>query len=238
MPSSEGLSLFFELTVELEGPVEPSSGFVINVLDIDKQVRKFAVPVFAKCIRQLFHKRKYISFSQIQQLLKKSSRCLEGRFGKAKLRRLTLSLNPLRKIGLDLQEEKMVYFSEKFEFAATHTLWNTKFSKQKNFQMFGKCANKSGHGHNYIVEVIIETAPGKKRFRIADFEKIVTGKLISILDHKNLNKDVPYFSKVIPTVENLAVFGFNKLAGSFKDAKLHCVTIWETDKTFCSYYGQ
>ena len=238
MPASEGLALFFEVTVELQGPVEPSTGFVINVLDIDKQVRKFAVPVFARRIRELFNKRKYIGFSEIQEILRKSSRSLEGKFGSAGLCRLTLSLNPFRKIAIDLQEEKMVYFSEKFEFAATHTLWNRKFSKQKNVLVFGKCANPNGHGHNYIVEVTIKTEPDKERFHISDFEKIVTGQLISILDHKNLNKDVRYFSKVIPTVENLAVFGWNKLAGGFNEAKLHCVTIWETDKTFCSYYGE
>ena len=62
----------------------------------------------------------------------------------------------------------MYYFSEKFEFAATHTLWNEKLSEEENFDAFGKCANPAGHGHNYIVEVTAAnedgTAFGSGRF--------------------------------------------------------------------------
>jgi 6-pyruvoyl-tetrahydropterin synthase len=58
------------------------------------------------------------------------------------------------------------------------------------------------------------------------------------VDHKNLNVDVAEFGKTNPTVENIAVFAWNKLAGKFSKAELHCVTVWETDKTYCSYCGQ
>jgi 6-pyruvoyltetrahydropterin/6-carboxytetrahydropterin synthase len=66
----------------------------------------------------------------------------------------------------------------------------------------------------------------------------VDDELIKPVDHKNLNVDVPYFAKAIPTVENIAAFAWEKLVGKFGEAVLHCITIWETDKTFCSYYGQ
>ncbi|MHC4360638.1 MAG: 6-pyruvoyl trahydropterin synthase family protein, partial [Planctomycetota bacterium] len=60
---------------------------------------------------------------------------------------------------------------------------------------------------------------------------------IALVDHKNLNADVEYFAKAIPTVENIAVFAWDRLVDNLADTKLHCVTVWETDKTCCSYYG-
>jgi len=138
---------------------------------------------------------------------------------------------------VDCEDCKMIYFSEKFEFAATHKLWNEQFSSQCNFEVFGKCANPNGHGHNYVVEVTVKLPTDKDNFRIGEFEKIVDNELIKLLDHKNLNLDVDEFSKTNPTVENIATFAWSKLAGKFGEAKLHCITVWETDKTCCSYYG-
>jgi len=67
----------------------------------------------------------------------------------------------------------MVYFSEKFEFAAMHKLWNDDFSEERESRVFGKCANPAGHGHNYIVEVTIKMPARKNGFQISDFERVV-----------------------------------------------------------------
>ena len=159
------------------------------------------------------------------------------KFGKAILSDVSLKLNPFRKVALDCEDDKMIYFSEKFEFAATHKLWNDEFSRERNFEIFGKCANPSGHGHNYVIEVTVKMPADEQAFQIGVFEKTVDEELIKLIDHKNLNADLAYFSETIPTVENIGVFAWNKLAGKFSNAKLHCVTVWETEKTYCSYYG-
>ncbi len=236
-PAGEGLAIFLELSVEIAGEVEPATGFVVNVADIDKNVREFAIPVFAGQIRQDFSRAKHIGLSILAELLKTAWNILADKFGTAQLSKLSLKLNPFRKMAIDLKDPEMIYFSEKFEFAAMHKLWNDDFSEQQNLEVFGKCANPAGHGHNYIVEVTIKTPTGKDGFHICDFEKIVDNELIQFLDHKNLNADVSHFSKTIPTVENITVFAWNKLQGKFPQAVLHCVTVWETDKTYCSYFG-
>jgi len=236
-PAGEGLSIFLELSVELVGSVEPSTGFVINVTDIDRAVRQFVVPIFAEAIRADFHKAKHIGLSAIAELLRQAFGELTNKFGRSQLSRLSLKLNPFRKVAIDLKDLTMIYFSEKFEFVASHKLWNDNFSRQRNFEVFGKCANPAGHGHNYIVEVTIKKPAGESNFCIGDFEKIVDDELINVLDHKNLNVDVAYFSKTNPTVENIASFAWNSLAGRFGEASLHCVTVWETDRTYCTYYG-
>jgi len=236
-PAGEGLSIFLELSVELDGAVEPSTGFVVNVSDIDRQVCESVVPIFAERIRADFHKAKHISLSEVAVLLRSSWSRLADKFGKARLSRLGLKLNPFREVAMDSKDTGLIYFSEKFEFAAMHKLWNDDFSEQRNFELFGKCANPTGHGHNYVVEIAIKRRVGDNAFSIADFEKIVDDELIKVVDHKNLNVDVPEFNKLNPTVENIATFAWGKLAGKFNPATLHCVTVWETDRTYCSYYG-
>ena len=236
-PAGEGLSIFLELSVELAGTVEPSTGFVVNVSDIDRHVRAFVVPIFTERICADFHKGKHIGLSDIAELLKAAWSRLADKFGKAQLSRLSLKLNPFREVAMDIKNTGSFYFSEKFEFAAMHKLWNDKFDEQRNFDLFGKCANPTGHGHNYIVEITIKKPIVDSLFSIAAFEKIVDEELIKVVDHKNLNVDVPEFGRINPTVENIAAFAWNKLVGKFSQATLHCVTVWETDRTYCSYYG-
>ncbi len=247
-PAGVGLSLFFELGIELAGAVDPVTGLIVNVSDIDEKVRQCAVPVFAERIRAGYRAAGHISYCELAEMLKSAWAKLADKFGRAKLNRLSLKLNPFRTLAVSLPAGRqasakedgpncaMVYFSEKFEFAAAHKLWNEQFSEQQNIDAFGKCANPTGHGHNYVVEVTVKHPAGQD-LRTGDFEKVVHQGLIKVVDHKNLNVDVPEFQQANPTVENIAVFAWNKLVGRFGAATLHCVTVWETDKTYSSYYG-
>ncbi|MBN1972693.1 MAG: 6-carboxytetrahydropterin synthase [Sedimentisphaerales bacterium] len=240
MPSGEGLAIFFELSVELAGEIDHATGFVVNVAEIDSKVRQHAVPVFISKVKENFCMAEHISLFTVTEILHLSWNQLEGIFVPARLNKLSLKLNPFRKIMICSEDSDMVFFSEKFEFAATHKLWNNDFTDVQNRKIFGKCANPTGHGHNYVVEVTVKMPVSGKDFSIGDFEKIVDSELISLIDHKNLNLDIEYFKSVIATVENIAVFAWEKLVKKFPaSAKggLHCVTVWETDKTSCSYYG-
>ena len=236
-PAGEGLSIFFELSVELSGEVEPATGFVVNIVDIDSTVREFVVPIFARRIREDFRIGKHIGLFGIVELLRSCWGQLANKFDAARMSKLTLKLNPFREVAVDGEDCKMIYFSEKFEFAATHRLWNEDFSDERNLQLFGKCANPAGHGHNYVVEVTVKVPAEKSSLRISDFERIVDEEIISVLDHKNLNAEIAEFGKTNPTVENIAVFAWERIVGKFEEAALHCITVWETDKTYCSYYG-
>ena len=236
-PAGEGLAIFLELSVEVIGKVDPDTGFVVNVADIDRNVRLFAVPVFVERIREDFQSARHVTLFAVAELLGSAWDRLTDKFGRARLNKLSLKLNPSRIVAIDSKDIDMVYFSEKFEFAATHKLWNEDFSEEKNLEVFGKCANPTGHGHNYIVEVTIKIPESGNSFHIGDFERIVDNELIKIVDHKNLNLDVDYFSGANPTVENITSFTWSKLVGKFGRSSLHCVTVWENDKTFCSFYG-
>ncbi|MBN1803889.1 MAG: 6-carboxytetrahydropterin synthase [Sedimentisphaerales bacterium] len=234
-PTSTGLALYFSLWVELESLANPDTGFVVNVSDIDKIIREKTIQLFSGFVK----KHPNGSFEEIAKLLSNVWKTIENDFLPAKVDSLILELMPGRKLGIKEREGNMLYYSEKFEFAASHTLWNDKFSDEENFNLFGKCANKCGHGHNYIVEVTVKSTQQsrdrKRAVKAGDFEQIVDKHFISIVDHKNLNADVKHFKKTNPTVENIAEFAFKSLKEKFKPFKLDCVTVWENDRTFCSY---
>jgi len=236
-PAGEGLGIFLELTIELVGPVATRTGLLVNVSDIDRTVRQFAVPVFVSRIRTHLRQGEHIDLHAAAQMLWSACERLRDKFEAARVDALTVKLNPFRMLAMDTKEPGLMYFSEKFEFAATHKLWSDGFSEQQNLEVFGKCANPTGHGHNYIVEVTIKTPADGPAFKIGEFERVVDSQLMQLVDHKNLNVDVPTFSTKAPTVENIAIFAWEHLAGSFAPAQLHCITVWESDRTYCSYCG-
>ncbi len=236
-PAGEGLAVFLQLDVEIVGPVKPDTGFVINVTEIDKVAREYTVPVLAEQIRILHRQGRHIGLDSVVQMLALARERLTGKFGDARVYSLTLKLNPFRKITMDPKEPSVIYFSEKFEFAAMHKLWNDRFSEEQNFDIFGKCANPAGHGHNYIVEITVKMPVDEGGFQIGRFQQVVDSELIALVDHKNLNADVAEFQKKIPTIENLATFAWARLVGKFGPAALHCVTVWESDRTYCTYCG-
>jgi len=236
-PCGEGLALFLELTVEIVGPVDGDTGFVVNVMDMDKAARALVVPVIADRIRRCYREARHMGFDALGELLVAAGERLAGQFGEARVDRLVLKLNPNREIAMEAKEPGALYFSEKYEFAAMHKLWNDRFSEEENFAVFGKCANPTGHGHNYVVEITVATGAGAKGFQTGRFQETVDAELIEVVDHKNLNTDVPEFGERIPTVENLATFAWERLVGKFGVARLHRVTVWESDRTYCTYQG-
>jgi len=236
-PAGEGLALFLELTIELVGPVAPETGFVVNVMEMDRIARQSAVPVFAQGVRDRYRCGCPVGLDLVVQMLGQAQQQLAGRFGDAEVDRLILNLNPYRKLTMDSKEPHVLHFSEKFEFAAMHKLWNDAFSEQRNFEVFGKCAHPTGHGHNYIVDVTVSMPASAARFETGRFQQTVETELISLLDHKNLNADLDEFREVIPTVENLAAFAWRRLVGKFDPVQLHSVTVWESDRTYCTCSG-
>ena len=237
-PCGEGLCFYFSLWVDLESALDPETGFVVNVSEIDKVVRQKAFPIFNDSISSSIKQGRPMSVTNLVAVLKSCFKDINQSFETQQLVRLQLELNPFRRISIQAEEAEMFTFSEKFEFAAMHQLWNECFDKKKNFELFGKCANPAGHGHNYILEVSVSrSVASNDDGGICEFENVVEENFLKLVDHKNLNVDVEGFESLNPTVENLAYFAWKKLAGKFKESKLVEITVWENDRTYCSYSG-
>lgn len=233
-PAGQGLAIFLELGVSLKHTVNADTGFVINVIDIDSYVRQFAVPVFVDFISKQYAKSSHISLVHLKTLLSETFSVLKQKFVPCTLTKLDLKLTPFRTMTMKSESSKTVFYSEKFEFAAMHKLWNERFTTEENIKAFGKCANASGHGHNYWIEVTVQTDT-LDQFNNIEFEKIVNDRFIDLMDHKNLNADVPHFKTHIPTIENISQYAWQCLNSYFRQCQLDSVTVWESDRTCCTY---
>jgi len=235
-PCVEGLGLYLALWVDLESRLNPDTGFVVNVSEIDKIVRQKAIPIFTQEISDAYIQQKTVSLSNLVSILKCCWKEIQQGFQAKKLTRLCLELNPFNTISIHTEDAGMLTYTEKFEFAAMHRLWNEKFDAAKNTELFGKCANPAGHGHNYVLEVQVQCqTPLLDTGWKEDYQKVIKEEFLDSVDHKNLNEDVPEFQSLNPTVENLSFLAWKKLAGKLKRVKLVKVTVWENDRTFCSF---
>jgi 6-pyruvoyltetrahydropterin/6-carboxytetrahydropterin synthase len=137
----------------------------------------------------------------------------------------------------------MIILKRHFSFCASHRLYNPQWSEEENKKIFGKCAGKNGHGHNYKLEVAItgDIDPHTGMiFHLQYLCDLVNNAVVNDLDHKHLNMDVPWLANKIPTTEILAVEIFKILDEKFKcknKSKLCGVTVWETEKNIVTVHG-
>jgi 6-pyruvoyltetrahydropterin/6-carboxytetrahydropterin synthase len=116
------------------------------------------------------------------------------------------------------------------------------WSDEENQKVFGKCSNPNWHGHNYVLWVTIKGEPSPEHgfvMNINILKQIILEKVISKIDHKNINLEVPFMKERIATTENLAVAIWNELELPIKieGASLHCIKIEETENNSIEYYG-
>ena len=125
----------------------------------------------------------------------------------------------------------VVRLTRRYRFAASHRLDTAALSPEENRKLYGKCNNPYGHGHDYVLDVILEGQPdgnGQLVDRRA-VDELVSGQVLARLDHRNLNVDLPEFAGVIPTTENLAFLIRDALASQWTlPARLAAVRISET----------
>jgi 6-pyruvoyltetrahydropterin/6-carboxytetrahydropterin synthase len=132
--------------------------------------------------------------------------------------------------------------SKKVEFSASHICRAPGLSDLENERVYGAAANPLGHGHNYVVEVAIEGDPDPVTGMILDLKKlkdVIDDKVINIYDHRLLNREVSPFNQIVPTVENIAIDIWNRLAPNIDGrARLHSVRVHETGELFAEYRGE
>lgn len=134
--------------------------------------------------------------------------------------------------------EDMIELTQQFEFSAAHRLHCDSLSDDANVQMFGKCNNPEGHGHNYVVEVSVAANVDSDDGQVMPLDQLesqVKRLVIDRLDHKHLNRDVDYFAEVNPSVENIAAAIFGWLKGEMGNARLTRVKVFETPKTWAEF---
>jgi len=134
--------------------------------------------------------------------------------------------------------------SKKVEFSASHICRSAQLSDEENERVYGAASNPLGHGHNYIVEVAIEGEPEPVTGMILDLKHlkdILEARVLSVYDHRLLNREVEPFDRIVPTVENMAIDIWNRLEphiDSTGRARLFSVRVHETNELFVEYRGE
>ena len=137
----------------------------------------------------------------------------------------------------------LVYLTRRENFNAAHQLWVQAWSEEKNFEVFGKCANKNFHGHNYDLMITIKGKPDPVTGFIMDakkLSKIIKKEVCDVLDHTNMNLDDNFLPPgVLPTTENLVYYIWQQIAPHLDaNCALHCVKLYETRNIWAEYYGE
>lgn len=135
----------------------------------------------------------------------------------------------------------MVLLTRKAEFSAAHFYYNEAWSQQENERVFGKCANRNGHGHNYTLEVTVAGEVDAVSGFVVDLKalkEILNREVVEVYDHRHLNLEVPEFRSTIPTTENIAIAVWNRLSGKIPGARLHRVRVYEMPDLFADYCGE
>ncbi len=139
----------------------------------------------------------------------------------------------------------MVLVSRKEHFNAAHKLYNPNWSREKNEEVFGLCANENWHGHNFEMIVTVKGYPHPDTGYVIDLKKLsdlIKVEITDKVDHKNLNLDVPFMKGIIPSCENIVAQFWKILAPKIGEitpnAMLDNIKLFETPRNFVEYRGR
>jgi 6-pyruvoyltetrahydropterin/6-carboxytetrahydropterin synthase len=135
----------------------------------------------------------------------------------------------------------MVYLTRLEHFNAAHKLYNPNWTREKNDEVFGMCANDNWHGHNFDLYVTVKGEPDADTGFLMDVKnlsKLIKIYVIEKVDHKNLNMDVDFLKGKMCSTENLAIGIWNELQPHLPaNVQLHCVKLYETPRIYVEYFG-
>jgi 6-pyruvoyltetrahydropterin/6-carboxytetrahydropterin synthase len=215
------------LRLTITGPVDPVTGYLCDIRELDRAMRE-AIDAFLAAGGN--------GLPRYDGLLAGIRGQLPGRLPDGvEPVQIALVVSPCLSLAIDQKEPAMVQWTQQFEFSAAHRLHCAELSDDENRQLFGKCNNPAGHGHNYVVEVTGKFSGGKRGaepFSPPEFEREVRRLVIDRLDHKHLNMDIAEFKGRNPSVENIATTIWSWLDRKLPGLELVKVRVYETPKTW------
>jgi 6-pyruvoyltetrahydropterin/6-carboxytetrahydropterin synthase len=135
-----------------------------------------------------------------------------------------------------------VYITRRETFNAAHKLWQPTWSDEKNNEVFGRCANKNWHGHNFVLFVTVCGDPDPETgfvMNLKDLSTIIKQEVTEKLDHKNLNLDVPFLEGIMTSTEHSVIASWKILEPKIAEygAELSKLKLVETENNFVEYFG-
>jgi 6-pyruvoyltetrahydropterin/6-carboxytetrahydropterin synthase len=266
-PSSRGLARYYEFDVVCRGPADPKTGYLVNIHEVDSAVRTIVVPRLIDACNHRPETDPAVLlpelFTGLDTQLNGIAHSIRWRLNPYySISMLTNGRTSghssddqpapkALKLSHTTTNSPVVYLRQRFDFAASHRLHVPEMSDEANRKLFGKCNNPSYHGHNYQFEPCVAVtmddealASGASPFSLPELEQIADKHVVEAFDHLNLNVDTTEFAEgsgLNPSVENIAKVFFDRMApavaSASERARLVSVTVWETDRTSCTYPG-
>ena len=178
-----GLGRYYQLQVTCYGLTDPVTGYFINIKDIDRAVHDHAVPKFEQALSGSTASETV----PLGQLLQDVMTLLQPALRQS-VQYVRLHLTPMYSLQIRNHDMKHLVMRQQYEFSAAHRLHVAKLSNEDNHQLFGKCNNPAGHGHNYRVEIAVRVAVDDTGHvpMVEHLDAIVAEAVIAKLDHKYL----------------------------------------------------
>jgi 6-pyruvoyltetrahydropterin/6-carboxytetrahydropterin synthase len=223
-PPATRLAPYVTAQAVIEGSADPASGYLCNIKHLDEALRRVVLPLLASA-----------GSATVEQLVLAAYRAASSEAPPGgRLSELRLRPTPYLTFATTARNPDMVLLTHSFEFSAAHRLYCRDLPERRNNELFGKCANPNGHGHNYLLEVTVRGRPDPQTGLLIDLarlEAVVKQQVIDRLDHRHLNLDCAEFGALNPSVENIAIVIWGLLDGRLEPAQLARVKVWETPKT-------
>lgn len=137
----------------------------------------------------------------------------------------------------------IVHITRRERFCASHRLARADWSDARNLEVFGKCSNPNGHGHNYVLLVTVSGPQDPDTSFVTDLSvlsRIIKEHVIDHLDHKNIDVDVPFMRGRHSSTENLCVAIWEQLVEPVRalGVQLRNVKVEETENNYAEYHGE
>ena len=133
----------------------------------------------------------------------------------------------------------MPFLTKQYKFCAAHRYWNSSWSESENKNIFGK--DIYIHGHNYSLDITISGPIVESSGFIINLKflnELVEKKIINLLDHSQIEKDIEWFDNRQPSTENLVLFIWSQIAEDIPaPAKLYSIKLRETPTIYTEYFG-
>lgn len=221
------------------GNLDTRTGMVVNITEIDKVLKSVVGPLDGSFLEQ-DHPQAAWGIPSTENLALWIWEQCDGRIPGASLGAVRVAESEFLWSEYRGEDARVVYVTQAYEFSAAHRLHSPELPDEENCQIFAKCNNPNGHGHNYGLEVTLR-APVDPRtglaVDVAHLDAVVTSRVVDRFDHRHLNLDLPEFAGINPTAENIAVVIWKLLREPLGD-KLHKICLRETERNYFEYYGE
>ena len=131
--------------------------------------------------------------------------------------------------------------SRRATFNAAHRLFRSDWTQGQNEEIFGKCSNPNYHGHNYVLEVVLEGEVDPETGYVIDLKIVknaIQSEISDRFDHRNLNLDCPEFKGLNPTAENIEIVAWQLMRRKIPMHLGLTIKLWETENNCVEYAGK